>query len=195
MLLHGSTATQCQRIAAHISAGFRLYCKLGAASRRDATAGAEAILESSGKVVHASGAATPRSTRDALRAAVRAEDRARGPLRRRAPDEAIEAWRGLVAGRWTLIDHFEGDGRRYFVVHRNDPEAPDPRALTLRERQIVGYVALGQSNKLIAYELGMSPSTVAVHLKRAATKLGVRSRAELGAFGAPRGLAKSASED
>jgi DNA-binding NarL/FixJ family response regulator len=90
-----------------------------------------------------------------------------------------------VAGRWTLLDHFDRDGRRYLLAHRNDPDAPDPRALTLRERQVVGYVALGQSNKLIAYELGLSASTVGVLLKTAAAKLGARSRTELGMFGSP----------
>jgi DNA-binding NarL/FixJ family response regulator len=183
--LRGSTASQWQRVAAHISAGFRLHRKIGASGRLDVAQGAEAILESNGDIAHATGEAAPRSTRDVLRAAAIAADRARGPLRRRAPDEAIETWRGLVGGRWTLVDHFERDGRRYFVAHRNDPQAPDPRALTLRERQIVGYVALGQSNKLIAYELGLSPSTVAVHLQRASAKLGAQSRAALAAFVAP----------
>ncbi len=183
--LKGSTALQWQRVAAHIAAGFRLQRKIGASGRVDATEGAEAILESNGDIAHATGEATPRSTRDALRSAAIAADRARGPLRRRAPEEAIETWRGLIAGRWTLVDHFDGDGRRYFVVHRNDPEAPDPRALTLRERQIVGYVALGQSNKLIAYELGLSPSTVAVHLQRASAKLGAQSRAAIAASVTP----------
>ena len=48
---------------------------------------------------------------------------------------------------------------------------PDPRALTERERQIVAYADLGQSNKLIAYQLGLSPSTVGVHLAHAREKL------------------------
>jgi DNA-binding NarL/FixJ family response regulator len=183
--VHPSARLQWQRLAAHISAGFRIRRKIAESGAVDATHGAEAILESSGAVAHASDAATPRSSRDALRAAVLAADRARGPLRRRAPDEAIEAWRGLVAGRWTLLDHFDRDGRRYLLAHRNDPDAPDPRALTLRERQVVGYVALGQSNKLIAYELGLSASTVGVLLKKAAAKLGARSRTELGMFGSP----------
>jgi DNA-binding NarL/FixJ family response regulator len=106
-----------------------------------------------------------------LREGVRAIERARGPLRRRDPREAIELWRGLVAGLWSLVDHFDSDGRRYLVAHRNDPRTPDPRGLTERERQIVAYADLGQSNKHIAYQLGLSPSTVAVHLARAREKL------------------------
>jgi len=51
--------------------------------------------------------------------------------------------------------------------------------LTLRERQVVGFASLGHSNKLIAYELGLKPSTIATHLSAAAKKLGLRSRLEL----------------
>jgi DNA-binding NarL/FixJ family response regulator len=40
----------------------------------------------------------------------------------------------------------------------------------------VGYVALGHSTKLIAYELGISDSTVRVFLSRAMLRLGVASR-------------------
>jgi DNA-binding CsgD family transcriptional regulator len=65
------------------------------------------------------------------------------------------------------------------VAHRNDPQAPDARALTLRERQVLGYAALGHSNKLIGYELGLHPSSVARHLRDAGTKLGARSRVQL----------------
>jgi DNA-binding CsgD family transcriptional regulator len=39
---------------------------------------------------------------------------------------------------------------------------------------VVTYSAMGRSNKLIAYELGLSPSTVAKHLERARQKLGGR---------------------
>jgi DNA-binding NarL/FixJ family response regulator len=56
---------------------------------------------------------------------------------------------------------------------------PDPRALTERERVIAHLAALGKTNKLIAYELGLSPSTVATHLATALRKLGLRSRTQL----------------
>jgi hypothetical protein len=132
---------------------------------------ADAILTPAGRVDHATGTATAKPARESLREGVRAMERARGPLRRRDPREAVEVWRGLVAGLWSLVDHFDSDGRRYLVAHRNDPTTPDPRALTERERQIVAYADLGQSNKLIAYQLGLSASTVAVHLAHAREKL------------------------
>lgn len=52
-------------------------------------------------------------------------------------------------------------------------------ALTSREREVVAYAALGHSNKVIAYELGLAESAVAMRLSRAAKKLGVRRRVEL----------------
>jgi DNA-binding CsgD family transcriptional regulator len=47
-----------------------------------------------------------------------------------------------------------------------------PPALTSRERQVWGCVAMGQSNKAIAHALGLALSTVATHLERARYKLG-----------------------
>lgn len=175
-----SETVRWNRVAAHLAAGFRLRRRLDAGVHGD---DGEAVLSASGKVEHATGDARAPSAREALRAAVLSAERARGPLRRRRPDEAIEIWRGLTMGRWSLVDRFDHDGRRYLVAHPNDPDAPDARALTRRERQVVGYAALGQPNKLIAYELGLSPSTVGVLLSRAARKLGARSRAELLRFG------------
>ena len=86
-------------------------------------------------------------------------------------------WQALVAGRWTLIDRVERDGRRLFIARKNDPSVEKHHVLTTRERQIVGYAVLGHSNKLIAYELGISASTVAGYLASAANKLGLGSRA------------------
>lgn len=54
-----------------------------------------------------------------------------------------------------------------------------PGALTPRERDVIGYVALGKSNKLIAIELGLSMRTVETHRARIFRKLGVRNAAEL----------------
>jgi DNA-binding CsgD family transcriptional regulator len=164
------------RMAAHLGAGLRLRQTLGGASPLD---GAEAILAPSGRLEHAEEAAQSTEARERLRAAAVRIDRARGRLRRNDPSEALTLWDGLVAGRWSLVDHFERSGRRYLVARRNDPGVEDPRTLNLRERQIVWYASLGHSNKLIGYELGLSSSTVATHLTRASEKLSVGSRMEL----------------
>ena len=54
-----------------------------------------------------------------------------------------------------------------------------PASLSDRERQVTALAASGRHNKLIAYELGLSPATVRVLMARAAAKLGVASRDEL----------------
>jgi DNA-binding NarL/FixJ family response regulator len=131
----------------------------------------EAVLRPNGRLEHAVGPATSAPAREALALAARCIDRARGSLRRRDPSEAVEIWRGLVAGRWSLVDRFDSDGRRFLVAHKNDPSMRDPRGLTERERQVVGYADLGRSNKAIAYELGISPSTVGAILTNARAKL------------------------
>jgi DNA-binding NarL/FixJ family response regulator len=170
--LHPNVRAHWRRLSAHITAAQRLRSKLAAADLAAARLErAEAVLAPDGAVSHATGEAKSRRARDALRAGLRAMERARGPLRQQSSVEALETWRGLVAGRWSLVDHFDSDGRRYVVAHRNAPEVADPRGLTARERQIAGYADLGRSNKEIAYELGLSQATVAVHLARARSKL------------------------
>jgi DNA-binding CsgD family transcriptional regulator len=166
------------RVAAHLAGGYRVRRALEA-SGAGALAMADAILSPSGRVAHANAPAQSRSAREELRSAARAVDRARGALRRRDEEEALDLWKGLVAGRWSLVDHFDSDGRRYVVAHKNDPEVPDPRALTMRERQVLAYVALGHSLKLLGYELGLSVSTIAEHRKSAMRKLGLTSQAEV----------------
>jgi DNA-binding NarL/FixJ family response regulator len=185
------------RVAAHMGAGLRLrhaLARLGAA--HGTVDGADAILEPGGKLAHAAvPEASSRRGRESLRTAVRVVDRARGALRGRDPDEALEIWQGLVAGRWSLVDHFDSDGRRFVLARRNDPDVADPRALTPRERQVLRFAALGHAHKLIAYELGLSISTVATHLARAQRKLGVRNRAALVALFATFGSPTSTSTD
>jgi DNA-binding CsgD family transcriptional regulator len=170
-----ATKTKWGRVAAHIAAGHRLRRRLQRG--RDATP--EAVLAPDGKVVHAEGEATAKEARERLRESARTRERAHGSLRRKDPDLAVAEWKGLVAARWTLVDQFENDGRRYLVARRNDVEMIGLESLSPRERAAVGFAALGHTNKLIAYEMGIAASTVAVLLSRAARRLGVRSRAEL----------------
>ncbi len=161
--------------AAHVGAALRL--------RRALTQGAlpapEAVLETNGATAHAEPPAHSADARSALRAAVLARERALGPLRRKGPHQALELWQALVAGRWSLVEHFDTDGHRYLIARKNDPAVRDPRGLSLRERQVVAYLALGHSRKLTGYELGLAPSTVTKHLSSAMRKLGARTFAEL----------------
>jgi DNA-binding NarL/FixJ family response regulator len=122
---------------------------------------------------------------------------------RRAPDEVSvleaayalrgsetawleDAWRGLVAGRWSLVDHVDRDGKRFLVARKNDPDAPEASGLTLRERQVLAARARGLSLKLIAYDLGLSIAAVGKSLQVGMAKLGVSSDAELPPLFSPR---------
>ncbi len=86
-----------------------------------------------------------------------------------------------MRGEWTLIDHVDHDGKRFIVVHPHEGPGVVVQVNTLsrRERQVVACAAMGHPNKLIAYDLGVSTGTVATYLRRAASKLGVTSRASL----------------
>ena len=55
----------------------------------------------------------------------------------------------------------------------------DLPALTPRERDVLGRLALGHSNKLIARDLGLSPDTVKDHLGRLFAKLNAGDRVSL----------------
>jgi DNA-binding CsgD family transcriptional regulator len=161
------------RIAAHLSAGNRLRGTLEAVAKGadNAADRAEAILGPTGKIEHATGPAESPAAREALRDALVRIDAARAEKEDAA--RSVDLWRGLVAGRWSLVEHFERDGRRYYLAHKNDPELAPDRALTARESQVLGYAELGYSNKLIAYSLGLSGSTVATLLAKAKRKLGM----------------------
>jgi DNA-binding CsgD family transcriptional regulator len=159
------------RVAAHLVASYRL--------RRTAAAEPDAVITPGGKVEHAIEDARSTSAREALRHAALAIDKARAKRSRVDEEDAVQMWQALVSGRWTLVDRLDSDGRRYFIARRNDPDVARHHALTRRERQVVGFAALGHSNKLIAYELGLSISAVAVYLDVAMEKLGVSSRADL----------------
>lgn len=174
-VVHEIEVERWRLLRAHLLAGLRLGRGL-----ED-----EAVLEPGGRVVHAEKAARSARALEALRRRARQIDRARSAPGRRDPAHALEAWEGLVSGRWSLIDRFDSDGRRYLVARRNDPHAAAPRALSARERQILAYAALGYANKHIAYTLGLAPSTVSSHLRTAMRRIGVPSRAALADLWSP----------
>ena len=166
------------RVAAHIVAGARLRRALPGLTSGDLADGAEAVLSPSGAIAHAENPAKSKGARESLRRAAKDIDRARSKVRANE-DEALELWQGLVAGRWSLVDRFDTDGRRYLVARKNEPDVKDPRALSSRERAVLAYAAMGQPLKLIAYSLGLSLSTVSVNRRTAMRKLGLQSHADI----------------
>jgi len=127
------------------------------------------ILGWQGALLDATRAASETRMSVLLRAACQSIDHAR-------PDERTET--AAHGSRWSLLDSFESDGRQYVVAAR-DTISSERRGLSPREAQVVGLLALGHSNKVISYELGLAWSTVRVLVHRAARKLGVGTRKEL----------------
>jgi DNA-binding NarL/FixJ family response regulator len=66
------------------------------------------------------------------------------------------------------------------------PSAPSDGRLTPSEERVATLAASGLTNQQVADSLIVSPKTVEAHLARAYRKLGIRSRAELGAHMAQR---------
>jgi DNA-binding CsgD family transcriptional regulator len=174
-----------QMLAAHFGTGYRLRRAVLEAHRTSSTSealpyGAEALIDPACfRVSDATGKAKSRNARDALRSAALQIDRARGRLRTRDPEEALELWKALVRGRWSAVDWFDSDGRRFVLAVPNAPNVADPRALTERETQVTAYALFGLSNKLIGYNLGLSKGHVSALLASAKRKLGVKTRAQL----------------
>lgn len=160
-----------RKVAPHLAAAVRL--------RRLFSCRPEAILDAGGRILHASGAALAKDIQSRLRESARCIDRARSGRLCRDEAEALSLWQALAAGRWSLIDRFDTDGRRYVVAFRNDVHVRDPRALTQAERHVAERAVRGDALKQIASALGLSLSTVATQLASVCRKLGVTSRLKL----------------
>jgi DNA-binding NarL/FixJ family response regulator len=100
---------------------------------------------------------------------------------RRAADEGVD---GLVfAGRLeaALVPTIAAVLAGQVAVPRELRSSVRKPALSFREKQILGMVALGCTNGEIASRLFLAESTVKTHLSSAFDKLGVRSRSEAAA--------------
>ena len=68
------------------------------------------------------------------------------------------------------------------VVQTYEVAAAPPSSLTRREQQIAALIAAGHSNKDIAADLSISPTTAARHVANILAKLGFRSRTQIAAW-------------
>lgn len=96
------------------------------------------------------------------------------------PDELITALQEIVDGHTVVAKELTAVLAR--AVQGEPLEATDAGNafddLTPREREILCHLAEGQSNKVIARNLGISDGTVKLHVKAILRKLGVHSRVE-----------------
>lgn len=164
---------QWTRVGVHIAASYRLRERLAGG-----TGGAPAgLFAPDGRPRHLDEAAV--DDREALAHFVKAVDKARARELRGRDEDLLSLWQGLVNGRWSVFDHIDTDGKRFFVVHENDPDARGPKQLSRRETQVASYAAQGHTNKVIAYELGINVATVATHIRNTLAKLGLKRRTDL----------------
>ena len=97
------------------------------------------------------------------------------------PSELVNALREIVAGKTIVAPELATVLARVVQgeVEEDGPQPVSPFAeLTPRELEILCLLAEGQSNKVIARNLGISDGTVKLHVKAILRKLDVHSRVE-----------------
>ena len=67
-------------------------------------------------------------------------------------------------------------------IHGDVPSPAPADGLSAREREVLERIAAGDSNKLIARALDLSPHTVKRHVANILDKLGLQSRAQAAAW-------------
>jgi len=105
------------------------------------------------------------------------------------PDELVLALRDIVGGKTVVAPDLAPVLAK---VVQGDGSLPDEASpfddLTPRESEILSLLAEGQSNKVIARNLGISDGTVKLHVKAILRKLGVHSRVEAAVIAVEQGL-------
>jgi two-component system nitrate/nitrite response regulator NarL len=109
------------------------------------------------------------------------------------PDDLVAALNDIVAGKTVVASELTGILARAVRQEKAEPvREPAFSDLTPREMQILCHLAAGQSNKVIARELGISDGTVKLHVKAILRKLDVHSRVEAAVIAVERGLCSRA---
>jgi len=106
------------------------------------------------------------------------------------PDELVAALRDIDAGKTVVAPNLT---QILAEVVQGKSTMPDLESspfdeLTPRETEILGLLAEGQSNKVIARNLGISDGTVKLHVKAILRKLDVHSRVEAAVMAVEHGL-------
>lgn len=93
------------------------------------------------------------------------------------PEDLLANIRAGALGKMTLNDKLTGMLARA-LNEGSKPKSASEAGLTDQENKILELISTGKSNKLIAYDLGITEGTVKVHVKHLLKKLNFKSRVE-----------------
>lgn len=108
------------------------------------------------------------------------------------PDDVVAALREIVKGETVVAPNLTQILARVVKgepILESEPSPIDD--LTPREAEILSLLAEGQSNKVIARNLGISDGTVKLHVKAILRKLNIHSRVEAAVIAVEHGLRAS----
>lgn len=107
-------------------------------------------------------------------------------LKELVADRIVECIENVAAG----VQWIDNDALKRVIVDlaRREARAAATRPLSARETEVARLAARGLRNRDIAETLGLTESTVKMHMGNAFDKLGVASRAELAALARDLGL-------
>lgn len=105
------------------------------------------------------------------------------------PDQLVLALRDIVDGKTVVAPDLAPVLARVVQGDTGEADNDSPFSkLTPRENEILSLLAEGQSNKVIARNLGISDGTVKLHVKSILRKLGIHSRVEAAVIAVEEGL-------
>jgi two-component system nitrate/nitrite response regulator NarL len=116
-------------------------------------------------------------------------------LKEMEPEELVTALHNILEGKTVIAPDLTSVLAQAVQGGEEEPveeETGSPFAtLTPREMEILTHLAIGQSNKVIARDLGISIGTVKLHVKAILRKLGVHSRVEAAVMAVENGITRN----
>jgi two-component system nitrate/nitrite response regulator NarL len=104
------------------------------------------------------------------------------------PEELVQALEQIRKGSTVVAQELTGILAKAVQGEQGGGTAATGADLTPREREILCHLVEGQSNKVIARNLGISDGTVKLHVKAILRKLNVHSRVEAAVIAVERNL-------
>lgn len=109
-------------------------------------------------------------------------------LKSQSAEILLKSLKGLEAGELAITRETSSRLIRSLVSQTSGQVKNE--SLTVREKELLGMLATGKVNKIIAQELAISENTVKYHIKKILQKLNVQNRTEAVSYAIRNGLIK-----